>query len=243
MTTRQRTTTITRAVGGAGVLAILAAGCGGGSGGSSGDDFADQSAQEIMTASAEDMKALESVRVSGDIQTDGQEMSLDMQISAGGECEGTMSVMGGSAELKSTGDATWFRPDEAFWQATAGEQADQIMTIVGDTWVVMPPDQADLASLCDLDELLEEIDEEDSEAKKGETEEVDGQEAVVIESTTDEDDPVKAWVATEDEHYILQMEVSEGEEPGTISFSDFNEELDVQAPADDEVIDFEQMAG
>lgn len=248
MTNTRGTWTITRGLAGAGAVALLAAGCGGGSdggsdGGSEGEDFAGQSAAEITAAAAEDMKALESVRIAGDITTEGQPLSLDMQVSASGDCQGTMGIMGGSAELISTDGSTWFKPDEAFWRAIAGEQAEQIMGLVGDKWVVMPPEQADLASLCDLDELLDSMESEDEDATKGDTEDVDGQEAVIIESESDEGDSVEAWVATDDPHHILKMEVTQGAEPGTLTFSDFDEELDVQPPADDEVIDFSEMAG
>jgi hypothetical protein len=51
------------------------------------------------------------------------------------------------------------------------------------------------------------------------------------------------WIAVDDPHHILEMEVTQGEEPGTITFSSFDEELDVQAPADDEVIDLDQLQG
>ncbi|MFC6285509.1 hypothetical protein ACFP3Q_06210 [Nocardioides sp. GCM10027113] len=223
------------AIGGA-ALGLLLSGCGGG--------FADQSAQEITDAAAEDMKALSSVRVQGDIQAEGQEISLDMRITTEGSCDGTISVMGGTAEIRSTGDQTWFRPDEAFWQATAGGAAGQIMSLVGDKWVVMPPEQADVASFCDLDELLDEVEGgDDNDVTKGETEEVDGEEAVIVEGETDEGDPVKAWVAVDGEHYILKMEVEQGDEPGTITFSEFDEELEVEAPPEEEVIDLAQLAG
>jgi hypothetical protein len=39
------------------------------------------------------------------------------------------------------------------------------------------------------------------------------------------------------------MEVTQGEEPGMFTFSGFDEEVDVQAPADDEVIDLDQLQG
>jgi hypothetical protein len=191
------------------------------------------------------MKSVKSLRMEGDVTTDGQKVSLHMQLTTDGDCRGTIGLMGGSAELVSVGGDTWFKPDEAFWNATAGGQADQIIEVVGDKWVVMPPDQSDVTSLCDLDELLDELDSDgkDEKVDKGETEEVDGEEAVVIEGESDEGDPVKAWVAVDDKHYILKMEVAQGEEPGEIAFSDFDEELDVEAPAEDEVIDFTQMAG
>lgn len=66
-------------------------------------------------------------------------------------------------------------------------------------------------------------------------------EAVVVTSTSDEGDPVKAWVATDDPHHILQLEVDQGEEPGQIQFSDFDAELDLEEPTDDEVFDISQF--
>lgn len=227
---------LNQAVGGAAALVLLA-GCGGG--------FADEPADTIVKAAAEDMKKLESVRMAGDIATEGQKISIDMQVASGGACQGSLSMMGGTAELISTGDETWFKPDDAFWEATAGAQADQVKTMVGDKWVVMPPGQSDVAQLCDLDQLLEQIDSKDGieDPKKGETEDVDGEEAVVVEGKTEEGDPLKAWVATEGEHYILKMEVTQGEEPGAITFSEFDEDFEVKPPADDEVVDFSQMGG
>ena len=65
---------------------------------------------------------------------------------------------------------------------------------------------------CDLDELLDEIDDDepDEDTKKGETEEVDGEAAIIIEGETDEGDTTKAWVAVEGKHYILKLEVNRG---------------------------------
>ena len=54
---------------------------------------------------------------------------------------------------------------------------------------------------------------------------------------------MKAWIATEGKHYILKLEVTDGEEPGTITFSEFNEDVDVEAPAEDEVIDLTSVSG
>lgn len=222
-------------VGAAAALTLLGA-CGSG--------FADQSAKEITDAAAKDMKELSSVRMQGDIASEGQEVSLDLRVDTDANCQGEIEMMGGTAEILSIDGTTWFRPDEAFWKASAGAQADLIISTVGDKWVLMPAEQADVASFCDLDELLSDIDSSDEEElSKGETEEIDGEEAVIIESKTDEGDPLKAWVAVDGDHHILKMEVEEGDEPGEVTFSEFDEELDLEAPADDEVIDFSQLAG
>lgn len=236
---------VQKVVGGVALLAVLTA-CGGGDGTGateSTDDFADGSAEEITKAAGEAMQGVDSLRMAGEITTDGEQISLDMQVSTVGDCQGSLSLGGGSAELISVGSETWFKPDEAFWRATAGPQADQIISVVGDKWVVVPPEEAGIASLCDLDELTDELasDDGDQPATKGETEEVDGQDAIVIESETSDGDPLKGWVAVDGEHYILKMEVDQGAEPGTITFSDFDEEVDIQAPPEDDVIDFSEM--
>jgi hypothetical protein len=222
------------AAGAAGVLVALS-GCGNG--------FADESAEAITDAAATDMQDAKSLRMSGDLTNDGEEISIDLSMNTDGDCEGSIGVQGGTAEIISLDDQSWFKPDEAFWNNFAGPQAEQIISMVGDKWVVLPSDDDQFATFCDLDELLEEFDESDDDKKveKGETEEVDGQEAIIIEGESDEGDPIKAWIATDDPHYILKMEVTSGDEPGEISFSDFDEDLDIEAPADDEVIDLNNL--
>ena len=121
-----------------------------------------------------------------------------------------------------------------------------IMGVVGDKWVVMPAEESEVSEFCDLDSLLDEFAEEsddDKDVSKGETEEVDGEETIIIDGESDEGDPMKAWIATEGKHYILKLEVTDGEEPGTITFSEFNEDVDVEAPAEDEVIDLTSVSG
>ena len=229
-----------RIAAGAAALALLTA-CGGG-GDAAEDDFADGSAAEILEAAAKDMKAVETLRLAGDITTDGDKVSLDMQVSSQGDCQGSMTMDGGTAEILSVGSKTWLRPDEDFWRASAPSEAeaDQAIEAVGDKWVVLDQD-ADMSSLCDLDEFTGELDAEDASATKAGTETIDGQEAVVIESETEEGDPLTGWVAVDGEHHLLKMEVTEGEEPGTITFSEFDEELDIQAPTDDEVADLSKL--
>ena len=244
---------VTTAAAGFGAVLLLA-GCGGGSaeesgdsGGSSGSGeeataFADESPETITAAVEEDMKALSSLRMAGELDDKGQQITIDLGLSTAGDCEGDLSVTGdASLELLSVDGDTWIKPSESFWQQVAGPAADQITAAAGDKWVAFPGDEADdFAEICDLDQLLEQFNTNDTEEEKVEvagTEEVDGQEAVIVESTSDEGDPVKAWVAAEDPHHILQIEVDTGKEPGRLTFSDFDADLDLEAPASDDVFD------
>jgi hypothetical protein len=221
-----------------GALALLTA-CGGGG-------FAEESGETITSEAEKAMLDLSTVRMAGNLTTDGDELDLDVQISTEGDCTGSITLAGGDASLEilSIGGDTWMKPSEEFWRMFAGPQADQVVEAAGDRWVVLPASEAeDFAELCDLDTFLEEMtkDEDGEEPQVGETEDVDGQEAVVVESETDEGDPVSAYVATDEPHHILRLEVTQGEEPGVITFSDFDEELDLQAPSDDEVFDLTQL--
>jgi len=215
----------------------LVAGCGGG--------FEDESAVAIEKVSFDAMKSLKSLRIEGAITTDDQEISLDLSTTTDGDCSGTIGLGEASAEVLKIGEDQWFKANEAFWLEQAGPQGEQISSLVGDKWVVLPAEQSDFTSFCDLDEFLDEIDNEDDEGPDPEkvgTEEVDGQEAVKLTDETDEGDPVTVWVATDDEHYLLKLEVTEGEEPGVVTLSEFDEELDLDAPAEDDVVDLSQLA-
>ena len=229
-------TSIRPTLGAAGALVVLT-GCGSG--------FAEESTADIQDAATSDMKAVKSLHLSGDVTTQGEEITLDLTLTDEGNCEGEVGVQGGTAQIISLDGQSWFKADDAFWEASAGQAADQITKMVGDKWVVQPGEES-FASFCDLDTLLKELggDEDDTKATKQEdTEEIDGQEAVVLDSETDDGDPLTAWVSVDDPHYILQMEVTEGEEPGKVTFSEFDEDVSIEAPAEDETIDLSQMAG
>ena len=229
-------TSIRLTLGAAGALVVLT-GCGSG--------FAEESSADIQKAATTDMKSVKSLHMRGDVTTGGEEITLDLSLTDEGNCEGEVGVQGGTAEIISLDGQSWFKADQAFWEASAGEGAGQITQLVGDKWVVQPGEES-FASFCDLDTLLEELgsDDGDSKATKQEdTEEIDGQEAVVLDSETDEGDPLTAWVSVDDPHYILQMAVTEGEEPGKVTFSEFDEDVSIEAPAKEDTIDLSQMAG
>ena len=231
-------TGIKHAVGAIGVLALLAA-CGGGS------DFADSSATTIQKEATKDMQALEAVHMEGSVSQQDNEIGLDLSLTTEGDCTGTVSRGdSGSAQVVTLNDSSWFKPDEEFWKAQAGDAADQIISTVGDKWVQLPEGDQSFASFCDLNGLLDQIggDQSDSESKKGETEDVDGTETIKLtRDATQGDGTITVWVATDDPHHILKVEQAGGESPGSFSFSEFDQDASIEAPADNEVITVEEL--
>ncbi|HYF73005.1 MAG TPA: hypothetical protein VD864_09295 [Nocardioides sp.] len=231
---------IAQAVAGLGAAALLTA-CGGGDGGG----FADDPVDDIVATAKSDMGKLEAVKVSGAVSSDGQEIEIDLQASSEGDCTGTLGIAGGSTELLGVDGSTWMRPDEAFWRATAGETADQIISAVGDKWVVVPAEDDSFSSFCDVDELLDQMLKDDEDDKstysKAGTEDVDGDETVAIDNEDPEDGTSTAYILVDEPHYIVKLEKTEGEDTGEVTFSEFDEEFDVEAPGEDEVIEFDQL--
>jgi hypothetical protein len=162
-----------------------------------------------------------------------------------GDCTGTVSRGdSGSADVVTLNGTSWFKPDEEFWRAQAGQAADQIISTVGDKWVQLPEGDQSFASFCDLDGLLDQIGggPDDNASKKGETEEVDGEEAIKLTRDAQEGGgTITVWVAVDDPHHILKVEQAEGDSPGTFTFSEFDQDASIEAPADDEVITVEEL--
>ena len=82
-------------------------------------------------------------------------ISLDMQADSTGDCTGTIGIGDGTAELLAKDGTSWFRPDEAFWRAQGGDQADAIIAAVGDKWVL--DTDANFSQFCDLDAFFDNI--------------------------------------------------------------------------------------
>lgn len=223
-----------------GLGAATLTGCGGGD-----SDFEKESAEDIVSTAKTDMKDLKSVKVAGTITSDDQEITIDIQAGSEGNCTGSISVGGGTTELLGVDGQTWMRPDEAFWRSFGGANADQILTAVGDQWVVIGEDEDSFNQFCDVDELLDELLKDDADDKstyeKVGTDELDGEDVIKIENTEEGEEASIGYVLVDEPHYLVKVERTEGEDQGSVTFSDFDEELEVEAPADDEVVDLNSL--
>jgi len=216
-------------------LAVSLAGCGKDSG------FGDQAVADIEAQAATDMKTLNSVHIAGTVTTsEGGDAAFDIDASKGGDCSGTMTIKGGTAQILSVSGTSYLKGDEAFWTANAGAQAQALIQLLGDKWLKTGGSDSQLAELCDLDKFLDGLDKDQGTADaKGETSEINGVDAVEI---TSEKDGATAhiWVAVDGKHYIVKLVTEGGDQPGTLTFSDFDKELHVTAPPADQVTDLGQ---
>jgi hypothetical protein len=224
----------------AAALALVTAGCGddGNGGGDGGADFTKQSAEKIADAAKKAMGDLDGVTIGGTLSTEGQEIELDMSIGTGGNCSGSFSIQGASAEVLGVDGSTWIRPDEKYWEVSVGpDSAAQIIEAVGDRWVTLPEDDTSFKPFCDLEEFLGElVDQGDATYTKGETKEIDGEKTIEIISDRPEEGTSSGYILVEGDHYLVNIVKDEGEDPGDVTFSGFNEQPDVEAPPEGDQI-------
>lgn len=229
------------------LAATLLTACGGddepGSG-SDGGAFTDRSAADIAEAAKDAMAGLESFRIAGGLTSDGDEIRLDLALSSAGGCEGSVTAGGGTVELLGADGQIWYRPDDAFWQSQSGADAQTLIDLVAGRWIEAGPDDG-FGQFCSPDDLLEEMLEDDDEDtyEKGEVSDVDGSEAIAITNTSQESGPSVGYVQVEGEHYLLKMEREGGDEPGSITFSGFDEPVEPTAPPAEDTVSLDELGG
>lgn len=210
---------------------------------STADAFVDQSAAQIQQQVVADMAELKSVRLAGELIQNGQQIGFDLALNTDGMCAGSLALMGGSAQIIAGPDGQFIKGDRAFWSGAAGGEgaATQMTALLGDKWAKMPEAEGGFTSFCDLDGLLDEFDSGDAtqgDATIGKQVDVDGVPA--LELISEDSNATTAWVAINAPHYIVKVS-AEGEDAGSIVFTDFNEPVNAEAPAADDVVDLSKL--
>lgn len=212
-----------------------------GGGADAAEEYADTSPEQVVEDILAAMNDLESVRLSGQMVEDGDTLDIDVAISKSGECEGTVGMEGsGSFELMQVDGVSYFKPDEEFWKAQAGSAGEQLMEMAGDKWVMNSEDPDGFGELCDLDNFIEGLEDGPEESKIEGTGDVDGTAAVKLAFKSDDGNEGIAYVAAEEPHRILRLDV---ENEGQVDFTDFDEEVSVEKPAEDETFDLGSLGG
>lgn len=189
------------------------------------------------------MAKLKSVRLAGELIQNGQEIGIDLALDTDGACAGSLTLMGGSAEIIAGPEGQFIMGDQGFWAGMAGGEAAaaQVTELLGEKWAKMPEAEGGFTDFCDLDGLLDEfssVDAAEGEATIGQQEEIGGVPA--LELISDDETPTSAWVAIDAPHYIVRVSAG-GDEAGSIAFTDFDEPVDAQPPAPDDVVDLSKL--
>lgn len=229
--------------------------------GKSKEPFAGLSAEEIAERAMDATTGASSLRFKGDVPDDETKgtIQIDMALSKKGECAGTMSMNGqGKADLVKSGDILYMKYDEAFLRAQSeGESksdTDAAVAMLAGKWTKMSAtgqDAKDIAGFCDLDSVLggpEGVDSDasddsgaDATVSRGRTTTIDGTPALVL-NAVDGKDRYSLYVASEGKPYLLRMDSTSADDPGTLTFSEFDQPVSAQKPTG-EIVDLDALSG
>jgi hypothetical protein len=195
----------------------------------------------ILRASEKEMKVLDSVRVRGqfpDPDQGGQQVSVDLVVTANGDCAGTMGYIGkGSAQLLRMEDRVMVKPSPGFLSALAIEDARSFVDALDGRWLEFPDDPDQFASVCDLDEFLERDDRDGADVTNEGVVTEQGQDAVKIHLQEGSNQETY-FVMVAEPHYTLRID-EQGD--ALFKYSEFDEPLDARIPAEDEIVTSEDL--
>lgn len=204
------------------------------------EPFPGLSGGEITERALKATTGAESLRMQGDMpdEESGGTLHIDMSLNKKGECAGTLGLDGqGTAELIKTGDSIYMKYDEAFLRAQSeGEpkgQVDATVAMLAGKWTKMSvqgADADDVAAFCDLDVMLGGAEDGSSDATRGRTTTIGGKRALTLRERDGKDD-YTFYVATEGEPYLLRLDNASPGEPGTVTFSAFDEPVPARKPS------------
>ncbi len=204
------------------------------------EPFPGLSGGEIAERALKATTGAESLRMQGDMpdEESGGTLHIDMSLNKKGECAGTLGLDDqGTAELIKTGDSIYMKYDEAFLRAQSeGEpkgQVDATVAMLAGKWTKMSvqgADADDVAAFCDLDVMLGGAEDGSSDATRGRTTTIGGKRALTLRERDGKDD-YTFYVATEGEPYLLRLDNASPEEPGSVTFSAFDEPVPARKPS------------
>ncbi|MFF9049073.1 hypothetical protein [Streptomyces parvulus] len=241
-----RTRKVTTAMAAASASVALLAGCGGDSGDGS-KAFEGQSADSVAAKAVEATRKAASMHVKGDTrQEDGSTVSIDVSVDREKNCEGTIGAGDTEAEVRYTGSTLYLRGDRQYWENALKQQSEagEMVPELADKWVRMPGNDATTAGVCDKQGFIAAMDEDKSERRgmeRGATSEVDGEQALKLTKKGEGGETLAMYVATEGEPYILRTTTEGGENPGSVTFSDYGEPVKPEQPPAGETVDLEGL--
>lgn len=213
-------------------LAVAIAGCGSSS---SGNGVSSKSASEILAASKTAADSASSVHVVGALSSGGTPITLNLRLVSGHGGRGQVSENGLSFELIVVDDTIYIKGSPSFYRHFGGAAAAQLFQ---GKWLKAPISGGELASLAALTnfgKLLDQTLASQGALTKGPTSTVLGQAAIELRG------PAKSgslYVATTGQPYPLQI-VKRGSETGHVSFTGWNQSVQLAAPAG--AIDLSQL--
>jgi hypothetical protein len=218
-------------------VCLAAAGCGGGG---SSDALSGLTAQQIITKSANDLKAQSSFHISGTAAEDSENIGLDFSYLRGQGCEGTLSLGSkGSLALIVIGNTVYIKPDTQFWKSFGGSQANSVLPIVGGKYLKTTKGDstaADFTQFCNADSLASSFT-KPTDVVKGAMTTINGQQALELK---DQSKGGVLYVTNTSSPQVLRVTGDQSGNSGQIDFTDYGQSVTLTAPPASDVLNGSQ---
>ena len=204
-------------------------------------DFAKQGVEDVVSASLETMSEVDSLRMTGSLWLKGRAHFVDLHLSRSGDCTGTLTYGGSHVDVRRVDRKAWVKGDVGFINTAGGGAGLPQATKerLARSWIPLGTRQA--RDLCAFDKRFDKYgvvheDDEVADLTRGDEVTLDGQKAVVVSGTDGGVATQRAWISSDDPHYVLKITQEGGREPAALAFSEFDQELEVEAPPAKDVL-------
>ena len=216
-------------------------------------DFAQQDADAIVAAASTAMRGVDSMRLTGQVRSEGNQYFVDVRLDRDDRCTGSIRLGGGNIDIRRVGDRAWIKGERGVFNRLSRTPLPQsALRALSSSWI--PVGDEELLALCDLDSLLalfEVVDYGEEPAKgpgrgkdRAGKDDLDGDVPATVgeESTEDGAKVVElsgepggqheelTWVRTEAPHYVVRVESTSARDGGTLSFTELDQEVEVEVP-------------
>ncbi len=203
-----------------------------------------KSGAEVRDAAKKAMTELTGMRMVASFAQEGRTVKVEAVMDSDGDCEASLDMGPGKAEIVGDADGTYVSGDQEFWALTAGgeSEAERVLGLVGEKWARVEPEG--FAGFCDLQSLVDGFNDGDkAEIELGDVVEHDGTKALQVTTTNAEEGRVSSLlVAYEAPHRVLQMR-QESDESTSLDLSDFDRDVKPELPGEDDYVDLTTIGG
>jgi hypothetical protein len=187
----------------------------------------------ILDAANEALADAESVRVSGTIGEGPESFTLDLTY-AGADATGTVEISGLEVELRKIGNDVYVKADTSLFAQFLQPEQQALLPLIASKWVKVNAALA-VGFIPGVPLSAESFTVNSPPLEKGDITEVNGVQAITVTDSTGQ----SYAVAIEGEPYLLESTYKDN----TLTFSDYDKSVTVEAPPAADVVDVMQLLG
>jgi hypothetical protein len=118
-------------------------------------DFAKQDGEAIVAAASEAMQDVQSVRLTGQVRSQGNQYFIDLHLDRDGSCAGTMRFGESFIDIRRVGDRVWLKGESGAYNRLSGSRLPaSVVDELSTSWVLFEDDEG-LRQACDLEAFLD----------------------------------------------------------------------------------------